>query len=332
MARPISIADVAREAGVSPMTVSRVVRDKEDVSPKTRAKVLEVVERLGYQPNGIARGLVTQRTGTIGLVMPDVANPFFSDIALAVETEAYEENYNVFLCNTSEDPKREIDILNSLYEKRVDGIIVCSSRLPEEKLRESIQCCPAAVLTNRRLQNSDVSAVLVDHYQGGYDAARYLIERGHRKIGFLSGPDMSHGGYQRAEGFYAAATEAGVSLDSNWRIACSPTTEDGFRTTIELLTDYSDLTALFCYNDLIAAGALQACAELNLRVPDDIAIIGFDDIPLSALVTPALTTCRVPRFIVGIRAANLLFTKLKDMQTTPEEIVMRPELVVRDSA
>lgn len=332
MVRRVSITDVAREAGVSPMTVSRVVRDKEDVSPNTRAKVLAVVERLGYQPNGIARGLVTQRTGTLGLVVPDVANPFFSDIALAVETEAYEDNYNVFLCNTSENPKREIDILQSLQEKRVDGIILCSSRLTDDELQGAVSNFSSVVLTNRQLKDTSVSVVQVDYFKGGGEIAKYLLSQGHQKIGYLSGPSTSRGGQQRAAGFHAKLTELDFDFDPDWQMSCLPTITDGSRVATELLTRFPDLSAIFCYNDLIAIGTLQACAALNRRVPDDIAVVGFDDIPMAGLVTPSLTTCHVPRFQLGVRAANLLLTKLKNEQTIVEEIVMRPELVVRDSA
>lgn len=332
MVKRISITDVAREAKVSPMTVSRVIRGEEYVKTTTREKVLEVVDRLGYQPNAIARGLVTQRTGTIGLVMPDVANPFFSDIALAVETEAYEENYSVFLCNSSEDLQREREILQTLQEKRVDGIVLCSSRLSDEDLQHAISGFPAVVLTNRQLENTDVSAVLVDHFQGGYDAATHFLNQNHQKIGYISGPPISRGGMQRAEGFYAAMKTAGFDFNSQWERQCSPTIEDGFRATNELLVESPEITAIFCYNDLVAIGTLKACRELGRNVPQDIAIIGFDDIPIAALVTPALTTCSVPCFELGTRAAELLLTRLKDTNSIVQEIIMRPELVVRDSA
>ncbi len=332
MVKRVSITDVAREAGVSPMTVSRVVRGKEDVSDETRARVLEWIERLGYQPNAIARGLVTQRTGTIGLIVPYIVNPFFSDIALAVETEVYEENFNIFLCNTSEDPKHEIDILKSLQEKRVDGIILCSSRLTDDELREAITDFPVVVLVNRYLPDTDTSAVMVDDFTGGYVAAKHLLSRGHEKVGYLAGPATSQGGKVRVDGFNATLDEAKVPRNPDWQVECPPTIEEGFRQASELITRFPEITALVCYNDIVAIGALQACVALQRNIPSDIAVVGFDDIPMAALVTPALTTCRVPRFELGIRAANLLLTKLDNAQANAEKVVLRPELVVRDSA
>ena len=314
------------------MTVSRVVRDKDDVSSATRAHVQAVIERLGYQPNGIARGLKNQRTGTLGLVMPDVANPFFSDIALAVETVASAKDYNVFLCNTGENPKRELDMLSSLQEKRVDGIILCSSRMDESELRALVEQYPGVVLTNRRLEGAGVGTVLVDHQKGGREATEHLLNGDHRRVGFLAGPRVSRGGRERAAGYRAALADAGVPVVTEWELACSPTIEGGYEATRSLLQTSPDLTALFCYNDLVAVGALRAIQDIGRRVPEDIAIVGFDDIPLAALVTPSLTTCHVARYEIGSRAAQLLLQKLSNRDDQYEEIVLEPELVLRQSA
>jgi LacI family transcriptional regulator len=314
------------------MTVSRVVRNKEDVSPVTRERVMQAIERLGYHPNGIARGLVMQRTGTLGLVMPDVANPFFSDMALAVERAAYAEGYNVFLCNTDEDPRRELDMLNSLQEKRVDGIILCSSRMDERELRTLAAHYPAVVLTNRRLEGAGVGTVLVDYQQGGRSAAEHLLNRHHRHIGFLAGPAISRGGRERAEGYRAALQDADLPYHPEWTLDCAPTIEGGYQAARDLLEAFPILTALFCYNDLVAVGALRAATELGRRVPDDVAIVGFDDIPLAALVTPPLTTCHVARYELGIQAARLLLDKLGSDEAEYEEIILETTHVRRQSA
>ncbi len=190
MSNRITIADVAREAGVSLMTVSRVINDKEDVSPVTRKRVLQAIAHLGYRPSGIARGLATQRTGTLGLVVPDIANPFFAEIARGVEHVAHAAHYNVFLCNTEEDQERELAVLNSLAEKWVDGIVLCSSRLDDISLKHVIHRNPAVVLVNRRLgtKATGVSTVRVDDVTGGRMATEHFLSRNHRSIGFLTGP------------------------------------------------------------------------------------------------------------------------------------------------
>jgi LacI family transcriptional regulator len=337
MTKRITIADVAREAGVSTMTVSRVVNDKDGVSSATRKCVQAVVDRLGYRPSNIARGLVTKRTGTLGLVMPDVSNPFFSEVARGAEHVAYGQSYNVFLCNTEENVDRELAVLKSLEEKRVDGVVLCSSRLNEEELEEATTRHPAAVLVNRRLESGHVGVVMIDDRRGARVATEHLLRRGHRAIGFLAGPPASHSGSQRTKGHQAALAASGVSYNSDWTKHCSPTVEGGRDAASDLLSEHDELTALFCYNDLVAVGALQACDEHGVHVPEDVAVVGCDDIPLAALITPPLTTSRGPRYELGKQAMQLLLRQIDGCPEESEhgpctEIVLQPELIIRASA
>jgi LacI family transcriptional regulator len=328
----VTIADVAREAGVSLMTVSRVVNDKADVSQATRQRVLQVVERLGYRPSSIARGLATRRTGTLGLVVPDVANAFFANVARGAESHAYARGYNVFLCNTDEDSQREEEVLQSLEEKRVDGVVLCSSRLDDSELSLQLRRFPVLVLVNRLLESDDVCTVLVDDKAGGRLATDHLLSAGHQAVGFLAGPPLSHSGRQRKAGYRAALTAAGWPYNADLVQHCSPTVQGGHQAARELLVAHPRLTALFCYNDLVAVGALQACAELGRRVPDDLAVVGYDDIPLANLVTPPLTTCRVPRYKLGELAMQLLLDQIDGSSDQHERVVLQPELIVRVSA
>jgi LacI family transcriptional regulator len=315
------------------MTVSRVINSKEGVSQATRERVQDVVERLGYRPSDIARGLVTKRTGTLGLVMPDVANPFFAEVARGAEHIACDAGYSVFLCNTGEDRQREIDALRSLEEKRVDGIVLCSSRLEDSALEEAIAGHLATVLVNRRLESTDVGVVVIDDVVGGQMTTNHLLQAGHRAIGFLSGPPTSHSGRWRAKGYRIALEAAGVAHNPDWTSHCVPMVEGGRETARAFLSAHPELTALFCHNDLVAIGALQACADMGRAVPDDVAIVGFDDIPLAALVSPALTTCLVPRYDLGSAAMRLLLDKINGRASQEcGEIVFQPKLVVRASA
>jgi LacI family transcriptional regulator len=326
------MAQVAREAGVSLMTVSRVINDKEGVSQATRERVQAVIGQLGYRPSDIARGLVTKHTGTLGLAMPDVANPFFAEVARGVEHLAYDKGYNVFLCNTEEDIQRELDVLKSLEEKRVDGVVLCSSRLDDRVLEKAIAGHLAAVLVNRRLASKDVSIVVIDDVAGGQMAAQHLLQAGHRGIGFLAGPPASQSGHWRAKGYRAALAAAGVEYNPDWVRHCFPMVEGGREVARDLLTAYPELTAIFCFNDLVAIGALQACADLGRTVPGDVAIVGFDDIPLAALVTPSLTTCRVPRYELGSEAMRLLLDKIGGCSDKKcKKVILQPKLIVRDS-
>jgi LacI family transcriptional regulator len=332
MTRRATMSDVAREAAVSLMTVSRVLNGKGEVSSETRQRVLAVIARLDYRPSGVARSLVTQRTSTIGLVVPDNANPFFSEVARGVEHAAYAQGYNVFLCNTDEDLQRERAVLLSLEDKRVDGVVLCSSRLEDDQLRTVIARHPAMVLVNRRLEGEGVAAVLVDDELGGRWATEHLLRMGRRRVGLLTGPPPSRSGRQRVAGYLAAFAAANLPHSSGWMRPCAPTVEGGRQGTRELLAAHSGLTALLCYNDLVAVGALQACSELHCAVPGQLAIVGFDDIPLAALVTPPLTTCRAPRYELGCEAMRLLLNRINGSPGQHDEVLLQPELIVRGSA
>jgi LacI family transcriptional regulator len=334
MSRRVTMADVAREAGVSLMTVSRVINNKEGISDATRRRIQLIIDRLGYRPSDIARGLVTNRTGTLGLVVPDNANPFFSEVARGAEHVAYAAGYNVFLCNTEEDKSREMAVMRSLEEKRVDGVILCSSRLEEHDLKRALAFHPASVLINRQLHEEDVGIVLIADERGGRMATEHLIRSGHRCIGMLAGPEDSYSGQQRIRGYRAALADAGITCDQVLTPPCPPKVNPGKEAAINLLTARPDITALFCYNDLVAVGALQACMELGRRVPDDCAIVGYDDIPLAVLVTPPLTTCHVPRYELGSRAMELLLSRTEHNkpQIKSGHVVLQPELMIRASA
>ena len=336
MTERITITDVAREAGVSMMTVSRVLNNKEGVGQETRQVVLDVIKKLGYRPSGVARSLATQRTGTIGLVMPDVSNPFFPGIALGVEKIAFAAGYSVLLCNTEEDPQREMDVLELLTEKWVDGLVLCSSRIDEEKLTSILPLYPAAVLINRQLLNPKdvhaVGSVLIADKAGGQMATQHLISRGHKKIGYLAGPNNSQSNQWRWEGYQDALVEAGLPYVSKYVYSCPPTVEGGFQAGRNFLTAHPEITALFCYNDLIAVGVLQACTAMGRKVPDDLAVVGFDDIILAPLVTPSLTTCRVVSEELGESAARLLLDRIGGCVQDCEKKVLQPELVIRASA
>lgn len=332
MSKRVTMADVAREAGVSLMTVSRVVNHKDGISADTRQRIQLIIDRLGYRPSVIARSLVTHRTGTVGLVVIDNANPFFSEVARGVEHAAYASGYNVFLCNTEEDPQREIAILQSLEDKQVDGVILCSSRLDEGDLRAALSHYSAAVLINRRIAGATHWAVLLDDEGGARAAVGHLLARGHRAIGFLAGPERSYSGQLRARGYRAALEAAGLVPNPAYERHCLPMVASGREAACDLLRGQPEITALFCYNDLSAIGALQACASLGRRVPHDIAIVGFDDIPLASLVTPALTTCHIPMYTLGQQAMRLLLDQINGCAGDCGDVLIQPELVVRASA
>jgi LacI family transcriptional regulator len=326
----ITMADVAREAGVSLMTVSRVLNDQDGISEATRQRIQAVVERLGYRRSNIARGLVTKRTGTLGLVVPDNSNAYFSEVARGVEHAAYAKGYNVFLCNTEENAEREKAVLMSLAEKQVDGLILCSSRLAREELGSYLGYFQAQVLVNRSLDNDTSSAVRPDDESGGRLAVEHLLQYNRRAIGMLAGPERSFSGGLRLKGYADALAAGGVTPNVGWIQHCLPMVDASRAAAIELLTRHPELNGIFCFNDLVAIGALQACLELGRRVPDDVAIVGFDDIPLASYVTPALTTIHTARYELGVRASETLLAHL-DGDAPRVDIILPVKLIVRAS-
>ncbi|MDX1412969.1 MAG: LacI family DNA-binding transcriptional regulator [Candidatus Promineifilaceae bacterium] len=329
--RRVTISDVAELAGVSYQTVSRVINDSPNVSSETRRRVQEVISDTGYRPSHIARSLVSARTATLGLVIPDISNPFFSALARGADQIASENEYSILLANTGEDASREQSLLNLLNERYVDGVIVCGSRLDDTSLFETLSPFEAAVLVNRRLEEEFVPAVVVDDVAGGRLITDHLLQMGHRAIGFVAGPRASYSGQQRLLGYRSSLAAAGIEPMPLWVQHCLPTTDAGEQATRQLLKSCPEITALFCYNDLVALGALRYCASTDRMVPSDISIAGYDDIMLANVVSPALTTCHVPRFEVGRLAASMLLDCIEKRVENCSEILIQPELIVRES-
>jgi len=330
--RKVTIRDVAQEAGVSPQTVSRAINDKGEIRPQTRERILHIAERLGYRPNSVARSLATRHTQNIGLVVPDVSNPFFAGVARGIQDAADVASYNVFLCNTDEDTERESRAIRSLEAQRVDGLILCSPRLSEQELHNLADRYQPLVLANRRIDHPRTGCVLVDDAEGAQEAVEYLLRLGHRSIGLLTGPELSHSGQERTKGYLRAMRTHNIDPSPLWRAPCAPQVEGGEAATTHLLRKTPTLTALLAYNDLVAIGALRACAELGLHVPGDLAIIGCDDDPLAALVSPALTTIHIPVYNMGQQAMELLLNMMDQASSLPTPVVLSPHLVIRDSS
>lgn len=339
MARRITIKDVAREAGVSPQTVSRAINNKGEIRPETQARILRIADRLGYRPNSIARSLATRRSRNVGLVVPDISNPFFASAARGVEDTAHNAGYNVFLCNTDENAEREINAIHSLEAQQVDGLLICSSRLSESELVEVADRFEPLVLVNRRIDRPQTGCVIVDDVKAMQEAVHYLLKLGHRQIGLLAGPSQSHSGRERAKGYRQAMQTRNIVPPDSWQIHCPPQLQGGQVAAHQLLQQAPELTALVAYNDLVAIGALHACTERGLDVPEDCAIVGCDDVLLAALVSPALTTIHIPTYDLGQQAMSLLLDMIESGEPSPSEqrkdpcvpIIVSPHLVFRDS-
>lgn len=326
----VTLEDVAREAGVSPMTVSRVINNTGRISPATRQHVRAIAERLGYRPNRAARTLVTRRTMMVGFVVPDITNPYFAEIFQGVEDVFWAENYNVLVANTNENPMREETVLHQLDDATVDGIVMCSSRLPDEQLFPLLEKYTAVVSITRPVPQHLASAVLT-RYPPAHRvvmAAQYLHEQGHRRIGIVRA---------RHNYFFLSDTELiaeleqrGIEIRPEWCVACDPVWQAGYETGYALLNAHPDLTAIVGGNDLVALGIMRAALDLGRTIPGDLALTGADDILLASQVTPPLTTYRIEKYDIGTTAARLLLRRMAgDMTYREEHYDVR--LVVRGS-
>lgn len=331
MSQRVTIADVARLARVSTMTVSRVINHKGEVAAGTRARVERAIAQLDYRPSQAARSLTTRRTHTLGLLVPDITNPFYPAIVRGAEDVAWDEGYAVTLTNTVEDPARERAAFAHFDAHRVDGLVVCSSRLPDGELIALLRRHPAAVLVNRRPDGlARTSTLVVDDALGARVAVTHLATRGRRTLGLLAGPARSTSSWRRREGARDALVALGLEQGPGLIEEGEPTEDGGRAAMAALLGRRPDLDGVFAYNDVVALGALEALAAAGRRVPEDVAVVGCDDVRLARLATPALTTLRTDTYALGRRAAQLLFELLRG--DPPRHVQVTPELVVRASA
>ena len=326
--------DVAEKAGVSIKTVSRVVNKQGEISEETRRRVLQTIEALGYRPSLVARALVTQHSCTIGLVMADISNPFFPEVARGVLDRAQQAEYNVFLCNTGGNLQQELQTLESLADHGVDGIIIIPSYDSAQNLRTFVKTFQPLVLVNYQFEHPGVSQIIVNNEQGAKLAVDYLVDKGHQKIGMLSGvQNPSSNRVRRILGYRQAMKHHGLAIADDWIVPTRDSTvECGHESTHRLLSKHPEITAVFAYNDLLAIGALKACQELGRDVPDDCAIIGFDDTHLATIVNPTLTSVRVDKYNLGYQAMNQLLTMLQTPSESSSPIHLDVELTIRQSA
>jgi DNA-binding LacI/PurR family transcriptional regulator len=328
----VTMRDVAEVAGVSIKTVSRVVNDQGEITEDTRIKVLTAIEKLGYRPSKVARALVTRRTDTIGLLVGDIDNPYFSEVACGVLDVTQEREYDVFLCNT-DTPITEKQALFSLVDHNVDGAIIYPTYDNLNWLREFGNPTRPLVIVNANVDPSPgISVLRTTITEGAYLAVSYLIEKGHREIGMIAGEVAPLESINRVIGYRQALEDHGLSFREDRVILGLPVVQHGLDGMKVLMEQNSIVTAVFCYNDLLAMGAMQACKAMGLRVPDDCAVIGFDNIRFSEMIDPPLTTVHVDKYKIGVLSASLLLDMLEDPEKTYPPIYVDTELIIRESA
>jgi LacI family transcriptional regulator len=326
-----TIREVAESAGVSYATVSHVINNTRVVSQETRNRVLAAMTKLNYRPNALARSLRQGRTNTMGLVLPDSANPFFAEISRSIEDEAFKKGYSVILCNTELDTQRELFYVDVLSKKQVDGIIFVAAGDQADSLDFLLRENMPVVMIDRDIPNVEVDAVLTDNQLGGFLATRHLIEIGHKHIACIAGPSSITPSAERIIGYRRALEQAGLPYDETLILRGDYHAQSGMEIAHSILKLEPRPTAIFAMNDLMALGALRAAAEAGYSVPKDLAVVGYDDLELAHFTNPPLTTIAQPKKQIGARAIDLLVERIAHKDRPPSRLVLPPELIVRRS-
>lgn len=331
--KTVGVNDVAKKAGVSIATVSRVINDHPKVNPETRLKVQRVIKELKYQPNRVAKRLRNRNTSSnlLGVVIPDIQNPFYVEVFRGIEDVAYENKYALIMCNFSQDEKKEKLYLDILQSESVDGMIVAPTDEHDPEVIELVKKGVPIVCVDRGLIGVDVDVVLVENRNGAYSAVDYLARSGYRRIAYISGLPQIPSSRQREQGYREALAAHDLPIDQDLIKYGNSQHQSGVKLCEELLQLPQPPDALFTGNNLITLGALETIHKRGLHIPKDIAIIGFDDMYWSISLNPPLTAVRQPAYEIGKRAAEQLILRIKAPTRPTASMVLKTELMIRSS-
>lgn len=328
--RRVTHKDVAERAGVSVATVSYVLNGgPRPVSPETRARVQAVIDELEYYPNELARGLRLKQSSTVGLLIPNIMNAFYAEVAQAFEAYCHGEGFLVMLCNSEGDAEREAKYVQALRAKQVDGLVVIPYSEPAALLRPILQAKIPVVLLEHDMPG--VPCIAIEEFRGGQIGTEHLLGLGHRRIALLRQTPTSALSSERVNGYQAALSQAGIAYDSSLVVECNATQAEGYRVMGELLALPEPPTAIFAHNDVLALGACHAIRQAGLRVPEDVSVVGYDDITSAAYLNPPLTTVHFPKAEMGRRAGELILGLLRGEGASVATRTLPVELIVRES-
>lgn len=333
MKNAVSLIHVARRAKVNISTVSRTINQTGKIGEETQARVRKAMRDLGYKPNRVARRL-RAREGNgdlLGLIIPNIQNPFFADLARGVEDVAYKNNFALLLCNYDEDEQKERFYLDVLQSESVDGIILPPIHEHDDAVMQVVRNGTPVVCVDRSLANGNIDKVEIDNHAGAFSAVTHMIDQGHRRIGLIGGPADTSTGRERLRGYKDAHAQAGLPVGPELIRLGDFKQDSGRILAHELLALPNPPTALFACNGLMTIGALEAIAFRGLKVPQQLAIVGFDEFPLSSVFLPPLTVVRQPAYEVGKAAAELLLKRIGDPKRPVSSLKLMPELILRKS-
>lgn len=326
----VSIKDVAKLAGVSVATVSRVLNKNTNVKEETARKVLDVIKKTGYQPNAIARSLKIKNTRSIGIMIPDISSHYFPEVVRGIEDIANKNNYNVILCNTDLDRDKEKQYLDILVEKQVDGIIYMSNTITNELANKFEKIDTEVVLIST--DHSNITSITIDNVKAAYDAVKYIISKGYKDIAFIGGSMTDpNAGLPRYNGYIKALCEAGISINKDFILEGNYRFESGYKCTKKLLSLEKKPQAIFSASDEMAIGVIRAVKELGYSIPDDLAVVGFDNIDMAKMVYPSLTTISQPLYDMGVIGMKLLTKKINKEKIDKNKIILQHKLIERES-
>jgi LacI family transcriptional regulator len=327
-----TLRDVARVAGVHPGTVSRALNPATEalVRDETVLRVRQVAEELGYRPNPLARGLKTNRSFTVGVLVPDIQNPLFPPIIRGIDDRLGEAGYTQLIANTDNDPVRERVDLEAMRARQVDGFVAATARTDHSLLDEIAASGTPLVLVNRRVEDGSLPSATADDHQGVRLAVEHLVSRGHKQIAHLAGPRDVSTGHARHEGFLAAMRDAGLE-PSLIKVGRAFTEPEGARLCEELLDADAPFTAIVAGNDLMALGCYDVFAARGIDCPGEVSVVGFNAMPFADRFSPPLTTIGIPHYEIGVAAADMLLELLRDGDAAPREVVLPARLIVRGS-
>jgi LacI family transcriptional regulator len=323
----ITIYDVAREANVSMATVSRVVNGNPNVKPATRKKVLEVIERLGYRPNAVARGLASKKTTTVGVIIPDISSTFFADLARGIEDIATMYKYNIILSNSDQNKNKELHLLNTMLGKQVDGIVFMSGNVTHEHVEEFEKSPVPIVLAGSIEETEKIPSVNIDYEQAAYDVVKSFIDKGHKNIAFVIGPlHEPINSEKKLVGYKRALAEAGIEYHEDLVVEGDDTYDSGIEAFEKLMEAGEKPTAIFVGQDEMALGVVHGAEDKGFTIPDDFEVISSDNTRLTLMVRPQLTTVVQPLYDIGAVSMRLL-TKLMNKEKTDQHIVVLPHRI-----
>lgn len=327
----ITIYDVAREANVSMATVSRVVNKNTNVKPTTRKKVLATIERLGYRPNAVARGLASKKTTTIGAIIPDISSIFFSELARGIEDIATMYDYNIILSNSDQDKNKEINLINTMLEKQVDGILFMGGNITPEHVEEFSSASVPVVLAATYDDSDEIPSVNIDYEKAAYEATKMLINKGHKHLAIITGHEDIKLNVFKYEGYLRALKESSIPIKDEFIIKNSYSYDAGIAGSKQLLALDEKPTAIFTISDEMALGAIHGAQDEGYNVPDDIAVVGFNNTRLATMVRPTLSTVIQPMYDIGAVAMRLLTKYMKNEEVTEAKVILPHRIVERNS-